>query len=196
MQFVGHECERTLEALDWINTLIADDLLHIVADNIRFQVMGRAMFLMGGYFNVRDVTLGRRVTEYRFGLMPIPRGPQSDSFTTRTFSNSMFYVAADAVNHEEAAAIMVSMANRWARTNIIEHELRYGLQFEECAEVMAHLLEVAYIDFSRALGSTRSSISQAYTSIILGNQTPRQALESIALYIQNSLDTITDRFHE
>ena len=195
MTFIGDTDLATLEALDWTVRLINDDLLRHNADISRFFDMGRAMFIMGGYSNLRDRgSTGMIGTGIRVGLMPLPRGPQMDGFATRTFSSAMFYIVEGIPRPEEAAAVLVAFANRWPRTNVIEHELNYALMDTESAEVMAYLLEVMCIDFSRALGSTRSPISEAVNNVIMGNLTPVAAMQTIAPEVQAALDSAWERF--
>ena len=195
MTFVGHTDEATLEALYWTMTLIDDGLLRHGVDVSRFFDMGNALFIMGGYNNLRDRgSTGMINTDARVGLMPLPRGPRMDGFTTRTFSSAMFYVIDGIPSPDEVAAVLVAFANRWPRTDVIAHELAYALMDEESAEVMAYLLQVMDIDFSRTIGSARGPIGTASNSIILGNQTPVQAMQAIAIEVQAALDEAWEGF--
>jgi len=194
MTFIGDTDIATLEALDWTMRLINDGLLHFDVEVSRFFDTGNALFIMGGYSNLRDRgSTGTIRTDATVGLMPLPRGPRMDGYVTRTFSSAMFYIADGTHNAHEVAAVLVAFANRWPRTNVVEHELAYALMDEESGEVMAYLLNVMGVDLSRAMGSTRSIIADGANSIINNSQTPAQAMQTIAQQVQNELDSMWNR---
>jgi len=199
MEFVGHRNAAAMEAMNFAVTLIEDGLLRHQGHGIevaRELIRGTGMMVMGGYSNLRDITTQRIPAMDRFGMVPIPIGPQMDDFVTVTFSSAMFYIADGARNPEQIAAVLVAMANRMPRTNIVEHELNFGVQDSESAEVIEYLLDRMGIDFSRITGGARGLIGEANTYIMNLERTPSQAMETIAEYVQYYFDTITRRFHD
>jgi len=200
MEFVGHRNDAAMDAMNFAVQLIEEGLLRSnTKDGIevaRELIRGTGMMVMGGYSNLRDITTQRVPAADRFGMVPIPIGPQMDDFITVTHSSAMFYIGYGTRNPQEVAAVLVAMANRFPRTNIVEHELNFGVQDTESAEVIEYLLDRMGIDFSRITGGAREHIIDANSYIITLERTPSQAMETIAEYVQYYFDTITRRFHD
>ena len=195
MNFVGNTDSRTLAALVWAQTLINDGLLRFDADVSRYFDTGNAMFIMGSYSNLRYRGLTAFIqSNSRVGLMPIPRGPQMDTFTSVSFSTNMFYITDGISYPEEIAAVLVAFANRLPHPDIVQREIDFALMDTESAEVLNHLLGVKDIDFSRTLSSTRSHISHAL-SLIISNQSALEVMQTVSYDVQDILDQAWEQFN-
>jgi hypothetical protein len=190
--FVAHENEYALDAMTFLGRLVENRLLTIDVDNaIPWTAMGEAMFISGMYENLRRFTRQDPPTEYSFGLLPIPRGDHMPDFVTSTRASDMWYVVNDIQRPDEIAAIIVALANRISKINIIATELDYGVQDMESARVLEMMLEPErwVMDYSR-LSSARNRVTDAINMVFRGEAAPRQAFEQFAAGIQQNYDSL------
>jgi ABC-type glycerol-3-phosphate transport system substrate-binding protein len=191
--FVAHENERALEAMDFMVGLLESNLLVYNVDfAIPWIAQGEAMMIAGNYENLRRFTRQDPPTEYSFGLLPMPKGNHMDDYVSAVHAADMFFIPADIRNPEDVAKVLVAMANRISKINIIATELDFGVQDMESARILEMLLDRIEIDFSRALGA-RSRIGDAVNMMIRGEATPRQAFEQFAAQVQTSYDNLHPR---
>jgi hypothetical protein len=190
--FVAHQDENTLEALNWWARMIEIGHIERVANQpVRMMADGQAMFIAGDLENLRALTRQDPFpSEYMFGLLPIPMGPQRDDYVSASFTSHMYHIFNDIYRPDQVAAILVAMANRLTRIDIVEHELNFGVQDMESSEVLAMLLDRIVIDDSRAVGSARATIRGAMERIENLTNTPVQALQSIAEQVQGQYDAV------
>jgi hypothetical protein len=187
--FIAHENDATLAAVDFLVRLNlagyifeSVDLAWIRAAN------GEAMFLPGMNEPLRQFTRDQIPTEFRFGMLPTPIGPNMDDYVSAQFAADMWYILNDIPYPEEVAAVLVAMANRLTKINIRETELFHGLQDEQSADIMMMLLDRIVIDYSRAMGGSRNRITDAVRAAMTGNQTPVQAFQAQQTTIQNAFN--------
>jgi hypothetical protein len=191
-QFVAHENERTLEAMTFLGGLIESNLLQVdIEDTINLLARGDTMFLSGTYENLRRLTRQDPATEFAFGLLPIPMGDHMDDFIMSTHNSEQFYIVQYAPNPHEIAAILVAMANRISKINVMETELNYGVQDMESAQVLEMMLEPHrwVMDYSR-LSSARNNVTNAINMVLRLEAAPRQAFEQFAGVIQANYDSL------
>ena len=197
-QFVGHENDRALDALGFMARLFEQNLFTLLGGPteerdfaLTAMADGQAMFIPGYYEHLRRLTRQEPPTEFDFGLLPFPKGDHMDDFVVTTHNSEQFYIIKDAPNPEEIAAILVAMANRISKINIIETELNYGVQDTESAEILEMMLEQHrwVMDYSR-LSSARNNVTNAINMVINLQSTPRQAFETFALTIQQNYDSL------
>ena len=151
---------------------------------------GDIMFLAGLYEPLRQFRRAEIPTDFHWGMLPTPMGPRMTEYVSAQVAADMWYIANDTHNHHEIAAILVAMANRLSKINVVQHELEVGLFDEESAEIMYMLLNNVVVDYSRAVGGARNEISSGLNNVIQGFQTPVAAMQARAQVIQNHLDTV------
>jgi len=190
-RFVAHIDNHTLHAVTFLANMVANNQLFIDLDNaINWMAQGQAMFIAGDYENLRRFTRQEPRTDFTFGLLPMPMGDHMSDFVVSTHSSDQFYIVQDVPNPHEVAAILVAMANRTSKINIIYTELNYGVQDEDSARMLEFMLERVVVDYSR-LSSARNRIGQdAMTPILNGQLAPRQAFEMIYPIVQSNYDSL------
>jgi hypothetical protein len=194
--FVAHQNNNALEAMTFLARLAANDLFVLDVDNhTAWMAGGEAMFQSGSYQNLRQFT--RPVpptppTDFVFGLLPIPKGDNMDDYVAPTHAADMWYILEDIPRPEEIAAILVAVANRTAKINIIQTELNFGVTDTESAEILEFLLERVVVDYSR-LSAARNRIGEAVNMILRGEAGPRQAFEQFAQEIQDNYESLRPR---
>jgi hypothetical protein len=191
--FVGHENDIHLETLNYLLRFVQNGYLFI-DDNLasRWLADGEAVFQTGEYTILRRLTQQNPLhTEYSFGLLPIPIGPDMDDYVSVTHMGTFYYILNNINNPTEIASVLVAMANRLSKINIIETELDQGVQDMESARVLEMLMERTVIDYSRTLGTARARIRDATDAVLVGqHQTPREAMEGFADVIQENMDSV------
>jgi len=199
MRFVAHENDNTLEAMDFFQRMVNQNFLQFEPgdrqEGIIRMANGQAVFLTGSYENLRIFTRQQFPTEYNFGLLPIPMGPRANDFVTVTPHTEIYTILNNIERPNEIAAIIVAMANRLTKLNIVETELMFGLQDEESARVLEFMLDRIVIDFS-VLTGVRHNIGGAMALIQSGQQTPRAAFETIAMVVQANYDSTQGMFED
>ena len=131
--------------------------------------------------------------------MPGPLGPSGDGeYNAVTYTESMFHVMENTEKPEELAAILVALANRTGKHDMIETELMNALQDEESAEILQLMYDNMICDFSRSISKPRSLIMDANKKCLNQEKTPKEAYEEVASQIQayfdeyNTKGTITE----
>ena len=188
-EFVGDTNDAFLEALDFLVRLSQNGFIVTDVDRAWHRAAaGEFMFLPGLYEPLRQFTRQEIQTEFNWGLLPTPIGPRMDDFVSAQFAADMWFIVNEIDRPEEIAAVLVALANRLSKINIIETELNYGLQDEESAIIMEMLLERIVVDYSRAAGGARNRQTDAVNAALNGSMTPVQALQQFGPQIQQSLD--------
>jgi len=198
--FVGHENDLALEAVNFLSNLRANGLLEIIpglvigVGNRPYEMYeraaaGRIMFMSGEYEIVRHFTRQQTPSEFIFGLLPIPRGDHMEDHVAAMLRYDMYYIVYDAHNQEEIAAILLAMANRLSKMDIVEHELRHGLRDAESGIILEMMLQRQVIDYSRMV-SVRGRISTAIRDAINGHGTIRMQFESIEPSVRGTLNDL------
>jgi len=192
--FVAHEDENTLEALGWFQAMINQGIITRDTGMHQNQQLAEGLTM----FHFVDVGALRALTrqypypsEFNFGLLPMPMGPQMTEYASVSFAAHTYHIFNDIYRPDQVAAVLVAMANRLTRTDIIEHELNYGVQDEYSARVIELLLERTVIDHSRIIGAARSTLVNANQRVETGVQTPVAAMQTIAAQIQVQYDAIS-----
>jgi hypothetical protein len=187
-QFVGNTLEPTLNALQYIQDLLAQGFL---VDGLDPFVNGGAVFSMTIYNDLRRLTTGATPNDIRVGLLPFPLGPDALAmgleYGAVTHHVEVFYIINGIPRPDEAAAILVAMANRLSRPNVIGHELNFNLQDEESGEMLMMMLLNKQINPTELIGG----MNPTFTNIVNLSMTPIQAMESIANSIQAQYDQQT-----
>jgi len=129
-------------------------------------------------------------SDYRFGLLPIPRGPQMETYAAGIFAAHMYHIFNDIYRPEQVAAVLVAMANRLTRLDIVQHELEHGLQDMPSGDVVAMLLDKVVVDHSRIHGGARGTILNANQSIETLAETPVQAMQRISDQVQTQFNEL------
>jgi len=210
LSFIGDTNENALAAIHFLAQLEREGLFELMPGNLpggasiwpmlERAAAGGIMFMVGEYDLLRILTrhraeTGAQVTsEFNFGLLPIPMGDHMDDYVAAMMRYDMFHIVYDAHNPEEIAAILVAMANRLSKLNIIEHEHRVGVQDNESIEILEMMLERRVFDYSR-LTRARSSVQTAIRLAITNTQTPVVALQTVAPTIEAQLAAFNDRMH-
>jgi hypothetical protein len=189
--YVGDTNDNALEAITFLQRLRADNLLVFWDGNVPGEGVtvleilertanGEALMMSGEYDLLRTLNRGRPFpSEYSFGLLPTPRGEHMDDYVAAMIRFDMFYIVNDVAYPEEVAAILVAMANRLTKLNIVETELLFGLGDMESAAIFEMMLDRMVIDWSRITG-TRGAITSAIFDTIRGSNTAVQRMTSIA----------------
>jgi hypothetical protein len=191
--YVAHEDERTLEAMTWIQSLISNNLLVFDVEPVTlWMANGEAMMRSGTYEVLRAITRQQVPTDYNFGLLPIPKGDHMDDYVSPIPAADMFFIVNDIPRPNEVAAVLVAMANRLSKINIIETELNFGVQDMESARILEMLLARTVIDYN-GMTTARNRMGDAVNVIARLEATPRQAFEEIAQTVQMTLDGVRPR---
>jgi len=140
------------------------------------------------YEYLRSFTRGEIESNFSWGLLPIPMGPRMNDYVAAQFSADMWFIPNGISNPDQIATILVAMANRLSKINIIETELDYGLQDEDSARVMEMLLDRIVMDYSRSLGDTRNNLTREINEILAGRITPVAAMQRIEAAVQLGLN--------
>jgi hypothetical protein len=184
------EDTHVLEATAFLGRMVAANQLTIDLENaVRWVAAGEAFMIAGDYENLRRLTRQTPPTEFDFGLLPMPKGDHLEDYIVSTHASDQFYIVADIPNPEEVAAILVAMANRLSKLNIIRTELEFGVQDNESARILEFMLERVVVDYSR-LSAARNRIGDAMNQILRGDATPRQAFETFAPQIIQNYESL------
>jgi len=185
--FVGHENDNALFALNFLQEAFLQNHLQEFGDapiaEQRFAD-GDSLFFASEYATLRRITQGELSSEYAFGLLPPPIGPAANEYRSSMHTAVLFYVINDIPNPREAAAILVAMANRLQRTNIIQEELYHGLQDEYSAEMLQILLDSVVVDMSRIHSDGRRLMAATGNNILRGSSAAA-SLQGIANRMNN-----------
>ena len=196
--FVAPDNDRTLEAMNYIRDLVEVALINVLNgpleeqwEALNIMANGGAMFIPGYYEHLRRLTRQEPPTNYSFGLLPMPKGNHMPDFTVSTHNSEQFYIVQDVSNAAEIAAVLVAMANRTSKINIIYTEMNFGVQDMDSLAVLEMMLEPGrwVMDYSR-LCSARNRVTEAINAVLNGHWTPRQAFDMMAPTIQGNYDAL------
>jgi ABC-type glycerol-3-phosphate transport system substrate-binding protein len=196
--FVGHENDNALEAMNFVRSFAERGFFHPQSGNRDAPVglaasRGEVLFIFNWFDTMKNLTRQHpgHDGDYSFGILPPPMGPRATEYTTSVYTEVLYHIMADIPHPEEAAAVLVAMANRTRMktdTKIL-HELRFSLQDEASAEMMQIMLNNVTVDLSRIHGSARSAggdtIVAGMNRMLRGEETPVQAMQRIAPQMQN-----------
>jgi hypothetical protein len=187
-EFVAHENEATLEALTFAQSLIQNQLM---TEGPQFFYDGRAVFCFTIYNELRRLTNGDIPNDLGVvGLLPFPIGNEGMSANVEygavTHHVESFFVPENIRNPEEVAAIIVAMANRLTREEVLGHELNFNLQDDPSGEMLALMLNNMQINPVGFVGGPGTM--GAITSL---SATPRQAMDAAAPSVQAGYDRDT-----
>ncbi len=189
-QFTGLT-DNTLEAINFAVDLQTKGYIspQSEVDAVTAFANGEAVFLFDIYNTLKKLTTGETECNYEIGLMPGPLGPSGDGeFNAVTYTEHLFHVMDNVEKPEEVAAVLVALANRTSKHDMIDTELTYSLQDEESADVLQHMYDNMKCDYSRSISTTRSLMVGANKSILKLEKTPKEAYEEIASQVQAYFD--------
>ena len=207
LRFIGDINEPTLAAMHFIQTFAERGMFHPSSPRSRHlpyahigtaMANGEAFFAFSEYAMIRNLTRNNigYENEYNFGIVPAPLGPNGTEFNTIIHSDMLYHILADIERPEEAAAVLVAMANRTGQITerLIEHELRHSLQTYDSAEMLGIMLNNRVIDVSRVHGLARSAGGYGIIAAGLRNirleVTPVVAMQHIANQMQAWYDEL------
>ena len=197
--------DNTLEAMNFAVDLKTKGYIHPSSDSDATTAFanGEAVFMFNIYNELKKLTQGTVECNYEIGLMPGPLGPNGDGeYNGVTYTEHLFHVMDNVEKPEEVAAVLVALANRTSKVDIVETELTYSLQDEESADVLMQMYNNMKCDYSRSISTTRSLMVQANKDILNLEKTPKEALEEKASQVQayfeeyNTSGTITNKESE
>jgi len=208
--FVGHHDDNALYALNFLQQIGQRGWFHRFSPTQNHAThghigtalaTGQAFFGMTGYGMIRNLTNQREnyQGEYTFGILPVPIGPNATEFISVAHNEILYHVMADIRHPQEAAAILVAMANRAGRRTslVVAHELDYALQSDCSAEMLAIMLNNVIVDPSRIHGDVRraggDTIVNASLNILTNREAPVAAMQRISGQMQywfNALNVI------
>ena len=150
---------------------------------------GEAIFFVANYAALKKYTQGKIECNYEIGLLPGPMGPHGNGeYNAVSYTEAMFNIMDNVEKPEEVAAVLVALANRTGKHDMIETELMYTLQDEESAETLQLMYDNMVCDYSRSISTTRGVVSGACKSIMNLEKTPKEAYEEIASKVQAYFD--------
>jgi hypothetical protein len=115
-----------------------------------------------------------------------------DDYVSPIAAANMFFIVNDILRPQGVAAILVAMANRLSKINVIETKLDVSVQDEESALILEMLLARTTLDYN-GMTSARNRMGDATTAIANLAMTPRQAFETFADIVQGMLDGVRPR---
>ncbi len=197
--------DNTLESLNYVVDLAKAGYIHPASENRSTNetnfANGESVFMVTNYTTVKKFKQGTIETEYEYGMVPAPLGPNGDGeYNSVTYTNALFHVTNGIEKPEQVAAVLVAIANRASKDadTIVEHELMNSLFDEESGEMVELMMSNIKCDFSRTVSTARSSISSAIKSVLKQNgeseftfaKTPKEALEEIEANVQAAFDSV------
>ncbi len=183
--------DNTLEAINFAVDLQTKGYISPASESDATTAFanGQAVFMFNIYNELKKLTTGEVECNYEIGLMPGPLGPNSDGeYNGVTYTEHLFHVMDNVEKPEEVAAVLVALANRTSKHDMIETELTYSLQDEESAEVLMQMYNNMKCDYSRSISTTRSLMVSANKAILKLEKTPKEAYEEIASQVQAYFD--------
>jgi len=178
---------ESLEALnvtvDWQNKGYYHPACNERKTNEDNFAQGEAVFMVANYTALSKMKAGgSKESQYTFGLLPMPIGPSNTEkqYNAVSYTEAMFNIMNNVEKPEEIAAVLVAIANRTSKQNMIDSEIESGnLMDAESAEMLQLMYDNMVCDYSRSISTTRGKLSSACTSIFKGEKTPQQAFEEI-----------------
>lgn len=181
--------ENTLEAINFVVDLIKAGYVYGPDRSNGDQLFmdGKYVFYFGNY-SAQAKYRANMTDEYR--LIPVPMGPKATEYCAVTYNDSIFHIFNNINKPEEVAAVLVAIANRCSKKNIVEHEMMTVLSDMESAEVFKMLFSNIKCDLSRVVSSVRSKIKEANESVLKLSATPAEVYGSIKAEVQALLDEV------
>lgn len=194
--------DNTLEALNYLVDLIQNGYMHPYSGQnssskrgelTTMYLNGEAVFNFTLYGALRDIKSGTSPSEYEFGLLPCPLGPNGDGeYSAVTYTENLFHIINGAEKPEELAAIIVAIANRASKSYdvLLEDEAMYSLFDEGSVDVLEMLYANVIADVSRTSSETRGQVVKAMDSVFKLEKTPKEAFEEIESTMQTAFDNL------
>jgi ABC-type glycerol-3-phosphate transport system substrate-binding protein len=151
---------------------------------------GEIIFYFTEYNVLKMITSGTYPSDYKFGLLPAPKGPKGKVYNSVSYTDSLFHVMNNIKKPEQVAAVLVAIANRTNKKDITNSELMYTLQDEQSADMLQLMLDNVTLDLARGISTARGTLVGANDKILKLEQTPREAYESIQEEIQGEYDAV------
>lgn len=188
--------DNTLAALNFAVDLKKQGYIHPESENRKTNennfANGEAVFFFTNYASLKKYTQGTINMEDSVGLLPGPIGPNGDGkYNAVSYTEAMFHVSNNVDKPEQVAAVLVALANRTGKHDMIESELMNTLQDEESAEMLQMMYDNMICDFSRSISTSRGPISAASKAIMALEKTPKEAFEEIESTVQAAFDALT-----
>jgi ABC-type glycerol-3-phosphate transport system substrate-binding protein len=192
--FKADEDEKTLAAMQWFVDMVNGGIITRDATvSVHTQSLADGLIM----FHFTEIGMLRALmradqypSEYRFGMLPIPRGPGREDYASVSFAAHTYHIVDGIDKPEQVAAVLVAMANRLTRPDVLIHELEHGLQDMQSGRVLEMMLDKVVIDHSRVVGTARSTIVNANQRVETGQQTPVAAMQMIAGQVQSQYDAV------
>jgi len=194
--------DKTLYAMNYLVDLITKGYMHPYSGQnssskrselTTMYVNGEAVFNFTLYAALRDIKSGVVQSEYEFGLLPCPIGPNGDGeYSAVTYTENLFHIINGAQKPEELAAIIVAIANRASKSYdvLLEDEAMYSLFDEGSVDMLEILYGNVIADVSRTSSETRGQVVKAMDSVFKLEKTPKEALEEIEGTMQTAFDNL------
>ncbi len=185
--------DQTLEAINYAVDWQTKGYLHpksdVRSENETLFANGESVFFVANYAALKKYTQGTIECNYEIGLLPGPLGPSGNGeYNAVSYTEAMFNVMDNVEKPEEVAAILVALANRTGKRDMVETELMNTLQDNESGEVLQLMYDNMVCDYSRSISTTRGVVSGANKSILKLEKTPKEAYEEIASQVQSYFD--------
>jgi multiple sugar transport system substrate-binding protein len=127
-----------------------------------------------------------------YGILPPPKGPNNDDYSTSTDLINMFYIPANSADPLAMAAIvdflMGDPEDYWY--NVIENQIVGQAPDRVSAEVMEDAIVLWDGQFDLTRGNMGTLLDDAIWTIISGEKTPAQAMSEIAPQAQAAIDDL------
>lgn len=194
-EFTGLQ-DNTLEALNYAIDLKAKGYYHPQSEVSKQDeptfANGEAVFFFGIYNSLKKYTQGVIPMEDSVGIVPAPIGPSGDgNYNAVSYTEAMFHVVDNVEKPEEVAAVLVALANRTGKRDMVETELMHTLQDEESGQMLQLMYDNMILDLSRSISTARSTVKGANQAILKMEKTPKEAYEEIATSVQTIFDELT-----
>lgn len=185
--------DNTLEAINYAVDWQTKGYLHPDSDarkkNETTFANGGSVFFVANYTALKKYTQGTIECNYEIGLLPGPLGPNGDGqYNAVSYTEAMFNILDNVEKPEQVAAVLVALANRTGKHDMIDTELMYTLQDEESAEILQVMYDNMVCDYSRSISTTRTLFAAANKAILALEKTPKEAYEEIASQVQAYFD--------
>lgn len=187
--------DNTLEATNFAVDLVKKGYMHPKSGLKKPELdqafaNGEMVFYFGNYALLKSITSGGTPSEASFGLLPAPRGPHGKGYNSVAYADAMFHIMNNVKNPEQVAAVLVAIANRTGKKDMLKTELQYSLQDEQSGDMLKLMYENVALDYSRVISTAAKTISGANTKILQLQQTPKEAYESVQPTMQSQYDAV------
>lgn len=148
---------------------------------------GKCVFYFDFYGDLQKLTQNtagsdgvQTVTDYHFGLLPCPLGPNGDKCHGVTYSVDLKMIVDGVDKPEEVAAVLVAIANRTSKTpeNIYEIEAASTVNSQDDLDMLKLMYEDMRYDVSRTVRKIKTA--DPGNNVLQLKKTAAVALEEIA----------------